>query len=299
MVMLFPVLMLRLESKASKIVAENRDEEKNEEDKTFIGKIWAHYQYGLKKSIPAKLFHTIMQFKFFWYSIIFILIDGKNAQISLFIILTFTYCCYYVIVRPFNYFIQNVVAIVNECLVLLIAFLFLGFLENGNPDYDLAYTIIVLFSMDIIACFILGLGFQFYMIKMKLQNTKEGTVDSLPKSVKPPIEYPQESYPDVLDTVRNLSEKESKNNDRIDNEEGFASKESLRGELRKNNPSVIKNIAFNVDKIMNQDDVESNSKNSNMDLLPDAQFLQNAIENTVENSRVNEDEHIDVFGGNL
>lgn len=163
-IMLFPVLMLRLEAKASRIGAETHDEDKTDEKKTFIGKIWAHYQYGLRKSIPAKLFHSVMQFKYFWYSIIFILVDGKNAQISLFIILTFFYCCYYVIVRPFNYLIQNVVIILNEFAILLIAFLFCGFLEGGNPDKDLATTIIVLLSIDIIGCFIVGLGFQIYMI---------------------------------------------------------------------------------------------------------------------------------------
>jgi hypothetical protein len=83
-VMLFPVLMVILEYRANK-AGDETDDEDHEEPKTFFGKIWAHYQYGLKKTIPAQLFYTTMQFKYFSYSIIFILIDGQLAQILTFI----------------------------------------------------------------------------------------------------------------------------------------------------------------------------------------------------------------------
>jgi hypothetical protein len=55
--------MVILESKANKVNDENCDEN-HVEKKTFVDKIWAHYQYGLKKPIPAQLFYTTTQFKY-------------------------------------------------------------------------------------------------------------------------------------------------------------------------------------------------------------------------------------------
>jgi hypothetical protein len=76
-------------------------------------------------------------------------------------------------VRPFTYLIQNIVVILNECFILLIAGLFFGFLPEGDPDRDLAIDIIVIFIVDITICFILGFGFQIYLIKTKSGKNKE------------------------------------------------------------------------------------------------------------------------------
>jgi ABC-type transport system involved in cytochrome bd biosynthesis fused ATPase/permease subunit len=62
-VMLLPVLMVILESKANK-VSDKDHEENHEQKKTFINKIWAHYQYGLRKATPAHLFFATTQFKY-------------------------------------------------------------------------------------------------------------------------------------------------------------------------------------------------------------------------------------------
>jgi hypothetical protein len=172
-VMLFPVLMVIFRLRAK----QKDGNDSQDEDSTFFGKIWANYKYGLKETIPAQVFYTTLQFKFFCYSIIFVLVDGKEAQIALFIILTFVYCAYYAIVRPFIYLVQNIVVTLNEGFIFLIAFLFCGFLKDGDPDEDLAMAIIVLFSINIVVGFVLGFGFQAYLLIMKYkENQKESTV---------------------------------------------------------------------------------------------------------------------------
>jgi hypothetical protein len=63
--MLFPVLMLALEFRANKKGTGTQDGEIDEKVKTIIDKIWTHYRYGLRKTIPSQLFYTTTQFKYF------------------------------------------------------------------------------------------------------------------------------------------------------------------------------------------------------------------------------------------
>lgn len=169
--MLFPILMVYIERRR-KVDEEDQVMEKTDEEKTILAKIIANYQFGFKKTILAQLFFTALQFKYFCCSIIFILIEDKNVQISLFIIMISAYCIYYVIARPFNYLIENIALIFNEFFLLFISFMFLGFLEDGDQNEGLATTIIVLFTIDIIISFIVGFGFQIYLLTRRGQNPK-------------------------------------------------------------------------------------------------------------------------------
>jgi hypothetical protein len=211
-VMLFPVLKVILEYRAKKHNDETDEEEQDNEDeepKLFFNKIWALYKYGVKKTIPAQLFYTAMQLKYFCYSIIFILIDGQLAQIAFFIIVTFVYYNLYLIVRPFKFVTQNVVVIVNETIILIVAGLFCGFFEDGWPNQDLATAIIVIFAIDVVACFTLGIIFQIYLIVIKYKNNKSG-VDPAPKPVK-------QDRTSALETGRNLNEQKPRR--RIDEDD--------------------------------------------------------------------------------
>jgi hypothetical protein len=59
--MLFPVLMLELEYRAK---VQTHNGEAAEEENTIIAKIWAHYRYGLRKTVASQLFYTTTQFKY-------------------------------------------------------------------------------------------------------------------------------------------------------------------------------------------------------------------------------------------
>jgi hypothetical protein len=63
--MMFPVLMLALEFRANRKGTATQDGEIDEEEKTVIDKIWTHYRYGLRKTVPSQLFYTTTQFKYF------------------------------------------------------------------------------------------------------------------------------------------------------------------------------------------------------------------------------------------
>jgi hypothetical protein len=199
-VMLFPVLMVLLRHKAKR---DGNDFQLHE--KTFFGKIWANYRYGLKETILAELFYATLQLKFFCYSIIFILVDGKEAQIVLFILVTIVYCGYYAVVRPFNYLIQNIVVTLNECFTLLIAFMFCGFLKDGDPNEDLATAIIVLFTINIVIGFVLGLGFQLYLLIVKCKENRKEDKELASKHLRRPTEADMKEQ-EVCGTGRQMEE---------------------------------------------------------------------------------------------
>ena len=287
-VMLFPVLMVMLESRASKVSADTQDEVTAEEEKSVIAKLWANYQYGLRKVVPAQLFYTTMQLKYFLYAIIFILIDGKEAQISLFIILTFVYCGYYVIVMPFNYTIQNVVVISNECFILLIAFLFCGFLEDGDPDEDLATVIIVLFTINIVISFVLGFVFQIYLVTLKCKKNKEA--DSVLEQKPEPLKLEKDSADVQQESKRNIRNVTDQNLNDLeynqDEEEDIPENES---QILKKDSTMDVSTGVN-DKYINA--ARAAMKKDNKVSTPD-------MKNTQEIAKDNDGDNVDAFEGNL
>jgi hypothetical protein len=173
--------------------------------------------------------------------------------------------------RPFHYFIQNLVVMVNECFILFLAALFCGFLEDGTPDKNLAAAIIAIFSIAIIGTFIIGFIFHVYLIYWKYKS-KESVV-RLPKPVKILVE--------ALETGRNLHKERPKmREDDEEDEDDFPEKDPR----------------FYVPKsINNQLDIASSYKESNLDMFPDSHFMKS----TAAKSRDNERDQVNVFGGNL
>jgi hypothetical protein len=173
---------------------------------------------------------------------------------------------------------QNVVVIVNECIILLLAALFCGFLEDGWPNKDLSTAIIVIFTIDIIVCFAAGILFQVYLIVQKYKNKNTVTI-TLPKPQK-------QTYPTTLETGRNLTEQKPR---RRDSEDDFPEK----------------NIHFHVPQEAMKQDLGVSSKDSRFDLFPDNQFLRStaakstAGKSTAAKSRDDERDNMNVFGGNL
>jgi hypothetical protein len=62
--MLFPVVMLFLESRVNKVDVRTNDEVAGGEEIAALSKIWDHYRYGLRKAILAQLFYTTTQLKY-------------------------------------------------------------------------------------------------------------------------------------------------------------------------------------------------------------------------------------------
>jgi hypothetical protein len=287
-VMLFPVMMVILESKASKVSADTQDEVTTEEDKTAVAKLWGNYQYGLRKAVPAQLFYTTMQLKYFMYAIIFILIDGKEAQISLFIILTFVYCGYYVIVRPFDYTIQNVTFILNEFFILLIAFLFCGFLEDGDPNEDLATVIVVLFTINIVMSFVLGFAFQVYLLILKCKKDKniDPVLEQMPEPLK--LEkHSEDDKPESKNSIRNITDQQLNDLEYNEDEEE---------DIPENDPQILeKNPSKNVSAEFNDKYIEA----AKAAMKKDNKVSTSDLNKTQEKAKDNDEDNVEAFEGKL
>ena len=148
------------------------DELENFKERTFLEKIWRNYTNGLRRNIFARLFYTFLLFKQLCYAIIFVFVTGKEAQLSLFIIATFFYLMYIIIVRPFEHLVQNIISLINEFIVLLCAFLMIAFLDDGEQKTGFATAIIVLFSITIIGSFVISIIFQIYQMCLRRKRSK-------------------------------------------------------------------------------------------------------------------------------
>jgi hypothetical protein len=205
-------------------------------------------------------------------------------------VVTFIYCCYYIAVRPFNYLIQNIVVILNECFIFAVAGLFCGFLSGGSPDENLALAIIILFSIDIIGCFMLGFGFQIYLIYLKYRKNKTGSIAPVTKNTT-------QNYTENQVNVRNDTQLQLKEQNYEDpDEEDAPAKDTHRGDLNKDIQFQVNNNYSDAVKAGNiKEYSEGNSKESSQNLTPNIHFLKNRV----EESRDSENLRIDVLGGNL
>lgn len=100
-------------------MTEENSEADNTKNLTFWDKIWRNYTSGFRQHDAAKLFYSFFLCRQFFYGMIFVVVAGKESQLTLFIITTFGYLAYLVAVRPFEYSVQNIVAIGNEFVVLV------------------------------------------------------------------------------------------------------------------------------------------------------------------------------------
>lgn len=73
-------------------------------------------------------------------------------------------------VRPFRFAFQNVIAIVNESVIIVCAFLMISFFSNANEGVGLA--IIIILSVDIIATFLISIVFHVHQLVVKVQEVK-------------------------------------------------------------------------------------------------------------------------------
>ena len=128
------------------------------------GKVEKHFFNGLRDSWRAKLFYTSVMIKFLSYSIIFILISSKEAQLTCFFVVTLLSSVYLVHTRPFEIQISNIMIIMNEGMLLLIGLLMIAFMDDNADHKSLAKIIMGAFSANILICFVLALGSQIYSL---------------------------------------------------------------------------------------------------------------------------------------
>ena len=129
---------------------------------------------GLKESWKAKIFYTIVMVKFLVFSMIFILLDFKEIQLSSFLLVLIISCTYLVKIKPFVIPISNTMVIMNEGMLLLVGLLMISFLDSALSHSIQAKIIIYALSANIIICFCLAIISQLYSLCKK--NKKKNAV---------------------------------------------------------------------------------------------------------------------------
>lgn len=143
-----------------------------ETQKWIFKKLWDSYMGGLRESIFAHIFYSLLLSKYFVYAIIFILIDEGKTQLIVFIILSAIFLAYLVGARPFNHFVPNILAIANEFVILLVVLLMTDFIDNDSPSESISDAITYLLAISIIVSFIVCIAFMIYKFIQKCREPK-------------------------------------------------------------------------------------------------------------------------------
>lgn len=146
----------------------------------IIERLWLSYTYGFKANNYARAYFAIFMMKQLCYAIIFVCISNSTAQVVLFIITTFTYLLYLVVVRPFEYIIQNIVAIGNQVIVLICGFLMIEILETGHMSRPA--VMIALFTFSIVCTLVISILFSVYRL---LTMRKEASLEDIEEKATP------------------------------------------------------------------------------------------------------------------
>ena len=163
---------------------------------------------GLRDSWAAKIFYTTVMVKFLAFSIIFILINQKEVQLSFFLLVIFLSCTYLVKIRPFDIPMSNIIAIMNEGMLFFIGLLMILFLESSLNHDSLSKFIIYTLSANIIICFGLAIVSQLYSLLKKKQkknmvNPNEIIRDKINLSKTPKATF-QNNQLEISNTFANL-----------------------------------------------------------------------------------------------
>jgi hypothetical protein len=128
---------------------------------TFGDKIWSTLTSGLKNTAFSRIYYQLLLLKFLLYACILILLTDPKYQIGCFVGVTALFLLFLVIVRPFSTAFYNLIAVINETVVVAAA-LMIWFIDNGDEKESLATVITWIFTANVGVCLLLSLCFQVY-----------------------------------------------------------------------------------------------------------------------------------------
>jgi len=165
---LLPILFIF----SQKIGLSDEEEEEDSWWQTLLKKLRAPLWNGIRENKIARLFYTVVFAKFFIFALFLILSDKKEVQLSFIIITSILYLAYLAVVRPFNYSIQNVMAIGNQSVTTLASFMFIGFMkDDATGESGLAKAIGSILGISIVITATVGFVFQGYLLHLKVVNS--------------------------------------------------------------------------------------------------------------------------------
>lgn len=160
-----PAILLRLKPVTNKIVNGPVTEEIIPENVSFLEKLKLTLTSSVKNTKYGSIYNTVFMSRRVLVAFVLVTFTAKEAQLVLYLFINILYTVYLCLVKPFNHMIHNIVAIINEAILLLCGFMMFAFFADGSQNTDVSTAIIVFFIIEIIVVLVLsGISYELYMV---------------------------------------------------------------------------------------------------------------------------------------
>lgn len=145
-----------------------------------IERLKQNMSLGLKKNKMSKLYTTMFLARRALLALTLIFFTNSILQLILYMWANLGYMVYLCVYRPFKHKIHNVIAIINEFVLLLVGALMFAYLDDNEPADAIWIFIIVLFIVNLIVCwYITGSIYEGYQVYKTIKSKRETTSQRL------------------------------------------------------------------------------------------------------------------------
>ena len=173
-VFLLPVLFAFTE------MAEGDESEDDSFMKKLLKKLRVPFWAGIREDKIARLFFTVVFVKYFLLGFFLVILKERKVQLPIVILISILYLAYLGAIRPFKHLLQNIMAIFNAAMTLLVTLIFLGFLGNNSLNSKTLGSICgVLFTLSVVVTGVVGFAFQGFLLYKKLNFGGSSSVSGI------------------------------------------------------------------------------------------------------------------------
>lgn len=121
-IILFTILITILgfvKSKTNKVVNGPITEETTPANPNYLDKLKMTFMFGIRNHKLSRFYNSIFMIRRILVAFVLVTFTGKEAQLVFYIFVNILYTIYICVSRPFEHLVHNIVAIINECMLLL------------------------------------------------------------------------------------------------------------------------------------------------------------------------------------
>lgn len=161
-----PTYLARVLAGSNKVVNGAVTEETLIENPKFIDIMRSSFVYGLKNTKASAYYYAMFLTRRILLAIVIVsFINLPEAQLIFFLLINIAYTGYLAFVRPFEHLVHNVLALINELVIIAVGLIFFAFITDGDENTDASTVIIVILIIDqAIVCLLGGLIYELYLI---------------------------------------------------------------------------------------------------------------------------------------
>mmetsp|Transcript_8456 Transcript_8456/g.7472 ORF Transcript_8456/g.7472 Transcript_8456/m.7472 type:complete len:410 (-) Transcript_8456:47-1276(-) len=160
-----PIFLASIKSKTNKIVNGAITEETIPEKLTFLDKFRDTINYGLKEKKICAYYNSVFLAKRIILAFALVTFSIPELQLIIFLLIQVAYTAYISYSRPFLHLAHNILAIINESVLICTGLLMFAFLAEGDERTGVSTTIIIFLIINLgIFSIVCGILYELYLV---------------------------------------------------------------------------------------------------------------------------------------